>query len=250
MASVKQQSTSADRRRFLAGVVLLTIALSPGALAVADSSAKHAGLEPWVQRAVLNKPRDPLEFYANLRVVLPPPVIVQSRRDAVAAELVRNVKSLAVTDVMRTADTICDEADAHGFDPLLFVAVMHIESYYDHLALSPVGAEGLMQLMPATAAWMSERLEREWPDGHSFNPITNVILGVRYFDFLYRRFGRLDTSLTAYNRGPAATRYILQRHGRLPEEIRTFYAGKVLDRYAQLLRRYGERANSWSRISG
>ncbi|MEM6734223.1 MAG: lytic transglycosylase domain-containing protein, partial [Myxococcota bacterium] len=123
------------------------------------------------------------------------------------------------------------------------------ESYFDHLAVSPVGAEGLMQLMPATAEWMAERVDVEWPDGNSFDPEVNVTLGIRYFGFLYSRFHRFDHALTAYNRGPAATRYILGTHGRLPHEIHDFYAGKVLDRYRSLLYRYGEVPNSWGRAS-
>jgi len=181
--------------------------------------------------------------------VLPPPVIVRSRADAVARELLRYTRTLPVRDVMRTAGTVVREADKAGFDPLLFIALIYVESYFDHFALSPVGAEGLMQLMPATAAWMAERVDVQWPDGHSFEPETNVILGIRYFDFLFERFGRLDEALTAYNRGPAATRYILSSHGRLPHEIHDFYAGKVLDRFRILLARYGEAPNSWTPAS-
>ena len=199
--------------------------------------------------AVLTTPRDPEEFLSEIEVVMPPPVVVRSRGDAVARELLRYTRTLPERDVMRTAQAITREADAAGFDPLLFVALIYVESYFDHLAISPVGAEGLMQLMPPTAAWMADREGVSWPDGHSFDPDTNVTLGIRYFEFLYSRFGRLDLSLTAYNRGPAATRYILGTHGRLPHEIYDFYAGKVLDRYRTLLFRYGEQHNSWSPAS-
>lgn len=184
--------------------------------------------------------RDPVSFAAGLEVVFPPPIKVATRSDAVAAELLRHTKSLSHRDVMRAAQRLSREAESLGFDPLLFVALIHVESYFDHLAVSQVGAEGLMQLMPATASWMAKRLELDRPHHHSFEPTLNIALGVHYFAFLFRRFERLDHALTAYNRGPAATGYILRRSGELPQEIYDFYAGKVLDRYASLMMRYGK----------
>lgn len=230
-------------------LVLLAIAATPGARAVAETVTREAFGSRRAPVAVLTSPRDPEEFLADIDVVLPPPVVVRSREDAVARELLRHARTLPQRDIMRTAQAITREARDAGFDPLLFVALIYVESYFDHLAISPVGAEGLMQLMPATATWMAEREGLEWPDRHSFNPETNVTLGIRYFGFLYERFGRLDQALTAYNRGPAATRYILATQGRLPHEIYDFYAGKVLDRYRGLLFRYGEQHNSWTPTS-
>lgn len=226
-------------------VVAAAVAATPGARAVADTVARETlGARPLP--AVLTTPRDPVDFLADIEIVMPAPVVVRTREDAVARELLNYNKTLDSQDVMRTVQVLTREAEHSGFDPLLFVALMYVESYFDHLAVSYVGAEGLMQLMPATAAWMAEREGVEWPDGHSFDPVVNVTLGIRYFDFLYSRFGRLDQALTAYNRGPAATRYILSTHGRLPHEIHDFYAGKVLDRYKNLLWRYGERPNTWA----
>ncbi len=229
--------------------ILLAIAATPGARAIAETVTREAFGARRSPVAVLTTPRDPQYFLEDIKVVLPPPVVVRTREDAVARELLRCVRTLPQHDIMRTAQAITREADEAGFDPLLFVALIYVESYFDHLAISPVGAEGLMQLMPPTAAWMADREGLAWPDGHSFDPETNVTLGIRYFGFLYERFGRLDQSLTAYNRGPAATRYILATQGRLPHEIYDFYAGKVLDRYRGLLFRYGEQHNSWTPTS-
>ncbi|MEZ4272590.1 MAG: transglycosylase SLT domain-containing protein [Myxococcota bacterium] len=115
-----------------------------------------------------------------------------------------------------------------------------MESNYNHLAISPVGAEGLMQLMPPTAAWTANKYDLQWPEQHSFDPELNVRLGARYLALLTREFkGHMDLALTAYNRGPSATRYILGRHGRLPKDVRDFYATKVLDKYSALKHMYG-----------
>ena len=186
----------------------------------------------------LGSSRDPLQFAADLEHHHPQPLVPLTLEDTIALELAYRSKTLSPQAASRTARVLCEEAYKLGLDPWLFLAVIHIESYYDHLAISPVGAEGLMQLMPYTASWFAENQGLPWPEGHSFDPELNVRLGARYLAMLADQFkGRLDWALTAYNRGPGATRYILRHHGRLPSEIREFYAGKVLQRYWRLLRK-------------
>jgi soluble lytic murein transglycosylase-like protein len=188
----------------------------------------------------LTSSRDPDVFLQDMAPVLPPPVVLLTREDAVAQEMLANSPTLSQGQALRTAQALCDEARQLGYDPLLFLAVIHIESYYNHLAISPVGAEGLMQLMPGTAEFMAERGKMPWPDNHTFDPVLNVRLGVRYLVELHREFhGRMDHALTAYNRGPHATKYILTNYGELPDSVRDFYATKVLDRYHTLVAAYG-----------
>jgi soluble lytic murein transglycosylase-like protein len=219
------------------GILVVGTALGSSAQALADRVA-------WVfegsDAAVLSTPRDPSDFIRDLDVVLPRPVVVLSRQDAIARELLTYTRTMSATDALRVSQALCEEAEALGWDPLLFLAVIHVESYYDHLAVSPVGAEGLMQLMPYTAEWMAERVDLSWPDNHSFDPVLNVQLGARYLDRLGHEFARIDLILTAYNRGPRATRFITSRNGgRLPSDIRDFYATKVLDKYEKLRKAYG-----------
>lgn len=184
--------------------------------------------------------RDPKTFSAELSVVPPKPVIPMNRSDAVAQELLYRTRTLTETEAMQVAHALVEEADSLGYDPLIYLALIRIESNYNHLAISPVGAEGLMQLMPPTAAWMAEREGVEWPERHSFDPVLNVRLGARYLAHLNRQFkGRMDHALTAYNRGPSATQYLIRKYGDLPREIRDFYATKVLDKYQELRGMYG-----------
>lgn len=183
---------------------------------------------------------DPSRFVDGLDVVLPGPVVPMTRADAVSFELRRRSKTMTNNEVVQVATALSEEAAVLGYDPLLFVALIRIESNFNHLAVSAVGAEGLMQLMPPTAAWMAERSKEEWPEGHSFDPVLNVRLGSRYLGHLMRQFqGKLELALTAYNRGPSATRYLVRTHGKLPEEIREFYAAKVMEKYRDLRGRYG-----------
>ncbi|OGQ84185.1 MAG: hypothetical protein A2289_10670 [Deltaproteobacteria bacterium RIFOXYA12_FULL_58_15] len=187
---------------------------------------------------VMMTPRDPLAFMGELDYVLPRPVVVMSRRDAVAQELLHYSRTMSEKDALRTARALCDEAGALGWDPFMYVAVIHVESSYNHLAVSPVGAEGLMQLMPFTAEWMAEQIELEFAQGNSFDPVINVRLGTHYLEHLRTRFDRMDLVLTAYNRGPTATRYILAHNKGLPRNVRDFYATKVLEKYSVLRSKY------------
>jgi soluble lytic murein transglycosylase-like protein len=218
-------------------LILLAIAMGATGAAVAD---ELDGLFRHETRQARFSPRDPLAFLEDLDPILPRPVVILERQDAVARELLRYTRTMSEIDVLRVAQTLCEEADTLGWDPLMYVAVIHVESYYNHLAVSPVGAEGLMQLMPYTAEWMAEELDLEWPEGHSFDPVLNVRLGTRYLKHLEEAyFDRMDYILTAYNRGPSATRFIVSRHGDLPPDIRDFYATKVLTKYRELRARYG-----------
>ena len=84
-----------------------------------------------------------------------------------------------------------------------------------------------------------------WDERHSFDPVLNVRLGSRYLALLLEDFGgRMDYAFTAYNRGPSATRYILRKYGRLPRDIRDFYATKVLNKYRSLRQTFGHLPNS------
>jgi soluble lytic murein transglycosylase-like protein len=87
-------------------------------------------------------------------------------------------------------------AKAHQVDPLLVGSVIEVESNYNQYAVSPKGAEGLMQLMPATARMLGVR--------NSFDPMENIEAGVRYLKSLQEQYKDDRLALAAYNAGPAA----------------------------------------------
>jgi soluble lytic murein transglycosylase-like protein len=116
-----------------------------------------------------------------------------------------------------------EAAERHQVDPALVRAVIQTESAWNPQAVSPKGAQGLMQLMPATA------------DQHgvndAFDPRQNVNAGVRHLRMLLEKYsGDLDLALAAYNAGEGAVR----RAGGVPNyaETRT-YVQKVTDAYFQ-----------------
>lgn len=90
-----------------------------------------------------------------------------------------------------------DAARRHNIDPLLVHSVIQVESGYNTKAVSPVGARGLMQLMPATA--------RRFGVKDSFSPQENIEAGVKYLKYLERMFGGdYRKALAAYNAGEGA----------------------------------------------
>jgi soluble lytic murein transglycosylase-like protein len=94
-------------------------------------------------------------------------------------------------------NAITDAAKAHGVDPRLLVAVARRESRFNPNAVSPVGACGIMQLMPATARYLGIK--------NIFDARQNVFGGARYLRTLLDTFhGDLDLTLAAYNAGPGA----------------------------------------------
>ena len=110
-------------------------------------------------------------------------------------------------------DQIAEGASAAGVEPLLVEAVIAAESAFNPKALSNKGAQGLMQLMPATA----ERFDV----ADVWDPGENIRGGAAYLSQLDGMFnGDLQRVLAAYNAGEGA----VTEHGGVPpyEETRTF----------------------------
>ncbi len=146
---------------------------------------------------------------------------------------------LADHEIDAVARAIVVEARRYDFDPSLVLAVMHVESGYYNFATSPVGALGLMQLLPSTAEYMAQKLGIEWKGSVTlFQPVTNVRLGVAYLDRLSRRYHSLPVALAAYNWGPSRIDRRLRRGASLP----TRYAQLVLDAYGERISEINRRS--------
>jgi soluble lytic murein transglycosylase-like protein len=92
---------------------------------------------------------------------------------------------------------IFEEGERQGVDPRFIHAVIWQESKYDTHARSHAGAQGLMQLIPATA----RRFGCDDPN----DPVENVAAGTKYLSWLLRRFsGNVELALAGYNAGEGA----------------------------------------------
>lgn len=123
------------------------------------------------------------------------------------------------------ASLFASAGQRHGVSPTLLAAVAKQESGFDARAVSPAGAQGLMQLMPGTAAGLGV--------GNSFDPAQAVDGAARLLKDLIAEFGRVDLALAAYNAGPGA----VKRYGGIPPYPETrSYVPSVLAHKAALER--------------
>ena len=133
--------------------------------------------------------------------------MTESKLSARANALTQTIESAAVT---------------HKVDANLLRAIAQIESCFDQQAVSKVGAQGVMQLMPATA--------KELGVTDSFNAAQNINGGARYIAKMLKRFNHNhQLALAAYNAGPGA----VEKHQGIPPYPETQnYVKKVLQLYA------------------
>lgn len=121
-------------------------------------------------------------------------------------------------DVTKFDSLIQRASEKYNVDSALIKAVIKAESNFNHRAVSRVGAKGLMQLMPATAAELQVQ--------DSFHPENNIDGGVRYLRYLLKVFkDNLSLALAAYNAGEGA----VARYNNIPpyRETQT-YVQRVL----------------------
>jgi soluble lytic murein transglycosylase-like protein len=121
---------------------------------------------------------------------------------------------------------IQDASRTHGVDPRLLTAIARRESAFNANAVSSVGAQGIMQLMPSTARFLGVK--------NSFDARENIFGGARYLRTLLDTFnGDLDLALAAYNAGPGA---VARYRGVPPYRETRAYVAAVRASYEQSLR--------------
>ncbi|WP_153077280.1 lytic transglycosylase domain-containing protein [Paraburkholderia bonniea] len=123
--------------------------------------------------------------------------------------------------VMALTPLIAEVSHAANIDSALLMAVIDVESGGNPQAVSPKGATGLMQLMPATG--------KRHGAADLFDPRQNIMAGARYLHILMQQFGNIELALAAYNAGEGA----VKKYGmQIPPYDETMaYVPKVLGRY-------------------
>jgi cell wall-associated NlpC family hydrolase len=101
------------------------------------------------------------------------------------------------------ADLFSQAGARYGISPALLAGVAKTESGFNSAAVSPAGARGLMQFMPATAKGLGV---------DTSDPASSIDGAARYLSSLTKQFGSTDLALAAYNAGPGT----VQRYGGIP----------------------------------
>ena len=141
----------------------------------------------------------------------------------------RLVRSLVPAPGVRIApdvhSMVAEAAKNFDVNPLLVDSVIQVESNYNPFAVSPKGAQGLMQLMPGTA--------QRFGVTDSFDPKQNIEAGVRYLKFLQNTFQDDRLAIAAYNAGEKA----VAKYKDVPPYPETVsYVAKVGKKYGQAKR--------------
>jgi len=125
----------------------------------------------------------------------------------------------SVQEVNAIVSGLCTKYDV---DKKLVMAVIDVESGFNAAAVSPVGAQGLMQIMPETG----KDLDLDDP----FDPSENIDAGIRYLRYLLDTFPDRRLAVAAYNAGPNA----VKKYGGIPPYAETqSYVQKVWARLQQ-----------------
>ena len=130
------------------------------------------------------------------------------------------------------SDVILKESSKYELDPILILAVIDVESKFQFRAISPAGARGIMQIMPATGKFLVRRVgglaeeikAEQFTPEHLDNPIVNIKLGTYYLHDLRKSFQNVSKALIAYNLGPTELRIRMENQIEYTDE----YANAVL----------------------
>ncbi len=146
-------------------------------------------------------------------------------------------------------DSILSYSRKYGQDPYFIAAIIRQESQFRSEAVSPAGARGLMQVMPATGEWVARNIRlRGFDAGKLYDSDTGINIGTWYIGSLMKRFkGDPVLVAAAYNAGPeAVSRWSMNGMDRdefvesIPFQETRGYVKKVMQNYAEYKRIYGK----------
>ena len=121
--------------------------------------------------------------------------------------LIRSGQKWPAAAFQSAVDGVADVAARYHYPVPFVLSLIQAESSFQLTAVSPQGAVGLTQLLPATARSMAPLLEIPLADSTQlFDPGTNIRIGFGYLASLQEKYGTLDAALTVYNGGPTIVR--------------------------------------------
>src|SRR5690554_6427881 len=132
--------------------------------------------------------------------------------------------------ILSVQTIVAKAAAEHEVDPALINAMIWVESRFNPKAKSPAGARGLMQLMPATAAYLAKRLGEH--SARAYDPEFNVRAGALYLAEMMAKFGDEHHAIAAYHAGPGNVKKSVEAGQSFPD-YSDAYVAKVLEARAR-----------------
>jgi len=137
-----------------------------------------------------------------------------------------NRPEIGESEAWRVADVILEESSKHNLDPILVAALIEVESGFRPTVVSPVGARGIMQIMPDVGKAIAQEIGLKIDSGSNpfrpeqlDDPVLNIKLGTYYLNDLKKNFRSLNHALVAYNVGPTEMRNRLENEIDFPIEF-------------------------------
>ncbi len=134
-------------------------------------------------------------------------------------------------------DHVYNNSKTYGYDPLLVLAVIEVESVFEPLAKGRYkdqrlsGALGLMQVKPETAREVAKDLGMPIPtEADLFKPEVNIVVGIAYLTKCIGTFKSFKLGLLAYNQGPG----VIMEHLQERQPLSVEYYKRVLKKYYHL----------------
>ena len=193
-------------------IALTVILLLPGLVATGYIPQHYQTIEPILalQARAIEKPR-PRELVRIFSIV------EANRPDIIERE------------AWELSEVILNESSKYKLDPILVLAVIDVESKFQFGAVSPAGARGIMQIMPATGRFLVRRVRElaeeikpeHFTPEHLDNPIVNIKLGTYYLHDLRKSFQNVSKALIAYNLGPTELRIRMENQIEYTDEYVT-----------------------------
>lgn len=134
--------------------------------------------------------------------------------------------------ILSVQDIVAKAAAEHQLDPALLNAMIWVESRFEPKAKSPSGARGLMQLMPATAAYLAKRMGEA--SARAYDPEFNVRAGALYLAEMLAKFGDETRAVAAYHAGPGNVNKWVTAGQPFPSYSEA-YVAKVMDARARFV---------------
>lgn len=189
-------------RRFTCGAVLLSLFNLANAEIYVSTNVN--GLQKWSTQAI-----DATYIKSSIVEEQPFQMTKSLTANVLGAKPIDIKKKITDTSRIELLRTIHQISNKYGVDQELIQALIAVESSFNTLAISPKGARGLMQLMPATAKRYGMKNEQEL-----HVPSKNIDMGVRHLkDLLNLHNGQVILAIAAYNAGQGA----VSKHGqRIP----------------------------------